>query len=207
VIETRHQLHVRDLVLSSAVDRIATGRAVTTSTLVGPSRPNDTAAAADTAEASDLTDAIDPVDVIAVAAALVHGQLGAATAPLRSSEARYMLATEVFATGQSFAADTRAAGAFGVVVGEIGEGGVATAAAIAHALAVFTAEEMIDAAIAMCAASLLLLSRTSGVSLRDIVAWSAGDDPAAAPVKARTTVRRVAGCRARTRTRRALRTH
>lgn len=158
VIENRHPLplHLRDLLLLAAADAAERGT-------VPP----------------DVLDGVDPIDTIALAARMVQCQLQALTANLRSVEARHMLATEVFATAQALAADTRAVGAAGTVVGAVGDGELATAAAIARALATFEPAELVDASVALCAASLRVLADTAATTVSEIVAWSAGDAPAA----------------------------
>jgi hypothetical protein len=154
VIDNRHPhpTHIRDLLLLAA-STAADQRVVSPSVL------------------ADL----DVVDVVAVAANLVQGQLQALTAGVRSTEARLMTATEAFALAQSMVDDPRAVGAVGTVVGAVGQGDRATAAAIARCLGVFDAHELAGAAVALCAANLLLLSRSFGVSVTEIVRWSAGD--------------------------------
>jgi hypothetical protein len=160
VIENRHPLplHLRDLLLLAAADAEERGTV-----------------------APGVLDGVDPIDTIALAARMVQCQLQALTANLRSVEARHMLATEVFATAQSLAADTRAVGAAGTVVGAVADGELATAAAIANALATFEPAELVDAAVALCAASLRVLADAAATSVAEIVAWSAGDAPTAAP--------------------------
>ena len=163
VIDNRHPhpAHIRDLLLLAATDAVD----------------------ARCADASVLAD-LDVVDVVAVAATLVHGQLQALTAGVRSAEERSMTATEVFAIAQSMVADPRSVGAVGTVVGAVGQGDLATAAAIARCLGVFDADELTDAAVALCAANLLLLSRSCGASVTEIVSWSAADHDELRPVRA-----------------------
>ena len=163
VIDNRHPhpTHIRDLLLLAATD----------------------AADERSADASVLAD-LDIVDVVAVAAILVHGQLQALTAGIRSAEDRSMTATEVFTLAQSMVADPRSVGAVGTVVGAVGQGDRATAAAIARCLGVFDADELADAAVALCAANLLLLSRSCGVSVTGIVSWAVADQDEPRPVRA-----------------------
>lgn len=160
VIENRHPLpiHLRDLLLLAAADAAELGTV-----------------------APDVLDGVDPIDTIALAARMVQSQLQALTANLRSVEARHMLATEVFATAQALAGDTRAVGAVGTVVGAVADGELAAAAAIGKALATFDPAELVDASVALCAASLRVLADAAGATVAEIVAWSACDAPVAAP--------------------------
>ena len=164
MIENRHPLplHLRDLLLLAATDAADRG-SVSPTTVVS------------------VLGEVDPIDTIALGARLVQGQLQALTANLRSAEARHMLATEVFAVAQSLATDTRSVGAVGTVVGAVADGELATAAAIARALTAFRADELVDATVALCAASLRLLARAACVTVTEIMAWSAGDAPVVEP--------------------------
>ena len=147
-----HPAHVRDLLLFAAVN------------------------AADELHADpEVLSDLDVVDVVAVAASLVHGQLQALTAGVRSAESRLMTATEVFSLAQSMVADPCAVGAIGTVVGVVAQGDLATAAAIARCLGAFSADELAAAAVALCAANLCLLGRLAGTSITEIVRWSTGD--------------------------------
>ena len=121
-----HPAHIRDLLLLAAA----------------------TAADVRLADPSVLAD-LDVVDVVAVAAHLVQGQLQALTSGVRSSEARLMTATEAFSIAQSMVDDPRAVGAVGTVVGAVGQGDRATAAAIARCLGAFDADELVGAAVAL----------------------------------------------------------
>jgi hypothetical protein len=58
-----------------------------------------------------------------------------------------------------------------------------TAAAIAKALGTFSPDELVDAAVALCAASLRVLADEAGTTVAHIVAWSAADAPAAPAVR------------------------
>lgn len=147
-----HPTHIRDLLLLAAAT-------AADERLVGPSALAD----------------LDVVDLVAVAANLIQGQLQALTAGVRSAEARLMTATEAFALAQSMVVDPRAVGAVGTVVGALGQGDRATAAAIARCLGAFDADELAGAAVALCAANLLLLGHSFGVPVTEIVRWSAGD--------------------------------
>lgn len=160
MIETRHPLplHLRDLLLLAAADAAEHG------TVAGEML-------------AELLGEVDPIDTVALTARLVQCQLQALTAGFRDVQARHMLATEVFATAQAIARDTRSVGAVGTVVGAVADGELATGAAIAKALASFAPAELVDAAVALCAANLRLLARAAGTTLAEIVAWSAGDAP------------------------------
>ena len=145
-------LHLRDLLLMAAHDAAEHGFA----------------------DAAALAHA-DMIDVMALGARLVQCQLQALTAATRSLQARHLMAAEVFATAQSIAADPRAVGAVGTVVGAMADGELATASAIADTLATFHPVELVDATVALCAATLIALARSAETSVTQIVQWSATD--------------------------------
>jgi hypothetical protein len=123
---------------------------------------------------------LDTVDVMAVTGQLVAGQLQALTASAHSPAERHHAAGEVLAAAAVRVPDPRAVNAAATVVGAISQGELATGAAVARCLAAFTPDELAEASIALLSSSIAALAGCAGVTVGEIIAWSAGE-PTATP--------------------------